>query len=665
MAIETEPGTTQQPGGADPSAPGPVRAWWMRPAVHTAIIGAVIGYVFGHWLGNLIDSGYPQILPGGGQPDTNDISIALGYLFMVIGWLAGLGIFNDLINQMRGKRLVDYQLRNGGDTGLAKYFRFTHDHKVVGLQYLVGMVVYFCTAGLFAMAIRTELLSPVNHVFSSSVYVEIVGEHGTMMMMLMTSVILGPFGNYLIPLMIGSKRVAFPRLEALSFWLTPIAFLILLSAILLGGFNTGWTGYPTLSVQAGSGIDAYAFAFGLMGLSIILAGFNLLVTVICYRAPGMRWSRLPIFIWGILGTAVLMTLAAPILVGGMYMLIMDRTAQTAFFVPRLGGSTYLYQNLFWFFGHPEVYILALPGFGVVLELLPVFARKPLFAYKVAAAGIIGVTLLSFFVWQHHLFDSGINPDMRPLFMLTTELISIPTGFIFLVGMGTLWKAKIRYTVPMLFCLAFFFNFLIGGISGVFVSDIPADTTEHGSFFVMAHFHYTIMGGLIFAFMAACYYWLPKMMGIKLNETLGKWHFWLMFLGFNSTFLPLFAVGLAGQPRRVFEYARNLQTLNDWVSISSFFLGASILIFLINFVWSTVVTRVPALGNPWKSRGLEWQTSSPPPADNFGAVPVVLSGPYEYGVADGPPVADMNPPVGVLTSALAGPETGSDAARAEA
>ncbi|MGN6791313.1 MAG: cbb3-type cytochrome c oxidase subunit I, partial [Streptosporangiaceae bacterium] len=302
MAIETEPGTTQQPGGADPGTPGPVRAWWMRPAVHTAIIGAVIGYVFGHWLGNLIDSGYPQILPGGGQPDTNDIDIVLGYLFMVLGWLIGLGTFNDLISQMRGKRLPDYQLRNGGDTGLARYFRFTHDHKVVGIQYLVGMVVYFCTAGLFAMAIRTELLSPVNHVFSSSVYVEIVGEHGTMMMMLMTSVILGPFGNYLVPLMIGSKRVAFPRLEALSFWLTPLAFLILLSAILLGGFNTGWTGYPSLATQAGEGIDAYAFAFGLMGLSIILAGFNLLVTVICYRAPGMRWSRIPMFIWGILGT---------------------------------------------------------------------------------------------------------------------------------------------------------------------------------------------------------------------------------------------------------------------------------------------------------------------------------------------------------------------------
>ena len=270
--------------------------------------------------------------------------------------------------------------------------------------------------------------------------------------------------------------------------------------------------------------------------------------------------------------------------------------------------------------------------------------------------MIGVTLLSFFVWQHHLFDSGINPDMRPLFMLTTELISIPTGFIFLVGMGTLWKAKIRLTVPMLFCLAFFFNFLIGGISGVFLSDVPADTTEHGSFFVMAHFHYTIMGGLIFAFMAGCYYWLPKMLGVKLDERLGRWQFWLMFIAFNSTFLPLFAVGLAGQPRRVFEYATNLTTLNDWVSISSFFLGGSILIFVINFVWSTVIVRERVTDNPWNSRGLEWQTSSPPPPDNFAAVPVVLTGPYEYGVKGSPPVADMNPPVGVLAAGISETET---------
>ncbi len=663
MAIETEPGTTQQPGGGAPAGEPAQRAWWMRPAIHTGVIGAVVGYAFGHWLGNYwavptptSPAAYQQV----GTADANDIAIVLGYTFMIIGWLVGLGVFNDLVRQMLGRPLSD-EAGNGDHTSLARYFRMTLDHKVVGIQYLVGMIIYFCTAGLLAMGIRTELLSPVHHVFSSATYIEIVGEHGTMMMMLMTSVILGPFGNYLIPLMIGSKRVAFPRLEALSFWLTPAAFLVLLSALMLGGFHMGWTGYPTLAIQDTSGADAYAFAFGLMGISMVLAAFNILITVICYRAPGMRWGRLPMFVWGILGTAVMMALAAPILSGGMYMMLTDRTVQTAFFTDSLGGSTYLFQDVFWFFGHPEVYILALPGFAIVCELLPVFTRKPLFGYKVAAAGMIGVTLLSFFVWQHHLFDSGINPDMRPLFMLTTEMISIPTGFIFLVGMGTLWKAKIRFTVPMLFCLAFFFNFLIGGISGVFLSDVPADTTEHGTFFVMAHFHYTIMGGLIFAFMGGCYYWLPKMMGIKLNQRLGYAHFWLMFLAFNSTFLPLFAIGMAGQPRRVFEYARNLQTANDWVSISSFFLGASILIFVINFVWSTVVARERETANPWNSRGLEWQVPSPPPPDNFSAVPVVLTGPYEYGVKGSPPVADLNPPIGVVTAGL----TDTQTARAEA
>jgi len=393
-----------------------------------------------------------------------------------------------------------------------------------------------------------------------------------------------------------------------------------------------------------------------MGFSLILLGFNLIVTIVCYRAPGMRWSRLPIFVWAILTTSFLMVLAAPVLVGAMYMLITDRTVQTAFFTDDLGGSSYLWENLFWFFGHPEVYILALPGFGIVCEILPVFCRKPLFGYKVAAAGMVGVTLLSFFVWQHHLFVSGINPDMRPVFMLTTELISIPTGFIFLVAMGTFWKAKIRFTVPMLFALGFFFNFLIGGISGVFLSDVPADTTEHGTFFVMAHFHYTIMGGLIFAFMGGLYYWLPKVMGIRLNQMLGKIHFWTMFVFFNATFLPLFAVGMDGQPRRVYTYPRSLTTLNDWVSISSFLLGVSILIFVINFVYSTVITRVPEPGNPWRSRGLEWQIASPPPPGNFARVPVVLSGPYEYGVPGAPPVADLDPPLGVLSHAYLAAET---------
>jgi cytochrome c oxidase subunit I len=658
MAIETQPEQARGSGGGTPVGAARGRPWWMRPAIHTAIVGAVIGYLGGSFLGSFLtgngNGNTPSLYPNVVLSDSKDWPIVLGYAFAIIGWVAGLGVFNDVFRQMLGRPV------NGSNTqeaesagGVAKYFRYELDHKVVGIQYLVGMIIYFCTAGLFAMAIRTELLSPVNHVFSSQVYVEIVGEHGTMMMMLMTSVIVGPFGNYLVPLMIGSKRVAFPRIEALSFWLTPCAFLILLSGLLLGGFPFGWTGYAPLSIQATVGADSYAMAFGLMGVSMVLAGFNIIVTVICYRAPGMRWSRLPIFVWSMVSTSFLFVLAAPVLVGGMYMLLMDRTAQTAFFEDSLGGSSYLYQNLFWFFGHPEVYILALPGFGIVMEILPVFTRKPLFAYKVACAGMIGVTLLSFFVWQHHLFDSGINPDMRPLFMLTTELISIPTGFIYLVALGTLWKAKIRFTVPMLFALGMLFNFLIGGISGVFLSDVPADTTEHGSFFVMAHFHYTIMGGLIFAFMGGLYYWLPKMMGVKLNTRLGKWQFWLMFVAFNFTFLPLFAVGMAGQPRRVFEYALNLQPLNDWVSISSFFLGGSILLFVINFVWSTVIVREREAGNPWRSRGLEWQIASPPPPGNFEHIPVVLSAPYDYGIKDAQPVADLNPPAGVITAAISG------------
>jgi cytochrome c oxidase subunit I len=649
MAIEATPGADRiQPVGGEPGGPAKTRAWWRKPAVHTGLLGAVIGYLIGNWLGWLVQSASGNFAQGLG--DTRDWPVVLGYLFGTVGWLAGLGIFNDLGRLMMGKPLAD--IEHAPEGGLAKYFRYTLDHKVVGIQYLFGMITYFLTGGLFAMAIRTELLSPTYHIMNANSYLMVVGEHGTMMMMMMSSVILGPFGQYFAPLMIGSKRMAFPRIEALGFWLTPPAYVILLAAILWGGFPTGWTGYAPLSIQTNPGMDSYAIAFGLMGISMILAGFNIIVTYINYRAPGMRWSRLPMFVWSMFTVSFLQVLAVPVIVAGFYMMITDRTAQTAFYVNQLGGSSYLYQNLFWFFGHPEVYILALPGFGVVSEILPVFARKPLFGYKVGAAGMFGVALLSFFVWQHHLFDSGINPDMRPLFMLTTELISIPTGFIYLVALGTLWKARIRFSVPMLFALGMYFNFLIGGISGVFLSDVPADTTEHGSFFVMAHFHYTIMGGLIFAFFGGVYYWLPKMLGYEMNQTLGKIHFWTMFLFFNSTFLPLFALGMMGMPRRVFEYARNLQTLNVWVSISAFLLGGSILIFLINFIWSTGFARVKAAANPWNARGLEWQVSSPPPPQNFAHIPVVLSGPYEYGVKDAPPVADLNPPVGVVSAAYA-------------
>ena len=651
MAVQMKPESTEPTAGR----PRPSGSYWRHAGVHTGLALAVAGYFFGHWLGNALSYTYAQ----NSLSDSNDVPIVLGYAFAVIGWLVGLGIFNDLFRSMLGKPMPDRELTDSLEPGLGKYFRYTQNHKVVGIQYLFGMIGYFLTGGLFAMAIRSELLSPTYHLMGPNQYLMVVGEHGTMMMMMMTSVVLGPFGQYFGPIMIGSKRVAFPRLEALGFWLTPAAYVILLSGILFGGFPTGWTGYEPLATEAMQGMDAYFFAFGLMALSMTLAGFNMICTVIAYRAPGMRWGRLPMFVWSMFSVSFLQVLSAPVLIGACYMALTDRTFQTAFFTNQLGGSSFLYEDLFWFFGHPEVYILALPGFGVISEIVAVFCRKPLFGYRIAAAGMLGVGLLSFFVWQHHLFDSGINPDMRPLFMLTTELISIPTGFIYLVGMGTFWQARIRFSIPMLFALAFYFNFLVGGISGVFLSDVPADTTEHGSFFVMSHFHYTIMGGLIFAFFGGIYYWLPKMTGIKLNERLGKIHFWTMFIFFNSTFLPLFALGLAGMPRRVFEYARNLETLNDWVSISAFLLGVSMLIFLFNFVMSMLFWRVRAEDNPYNARSLEWQLPSPVPAQNFERVPVILSGAYDYGDPDALPVADLYPPVGVIASAYVGADSGKE------
>src|SRR5271155_746349 len=507
----------------------------------TAVLLGVAGYYLGWWVGHLIKS--PSFAYESAT-DENDVALLLGYAGGVVGFLIGMGFANYPVGRLLGHPA---SLREKEDHGVARYFGLCTDHKVVGMQYLVGIGVFLFIGAVNAILIRAELLHDTPTIVGPNQYLSLVGIHGAMMMGMMTSGVLGPFANYFVPIMIGARRMAFPRIESLTFWLLMAAGFILVSTIFFGGFPTGWTGYEPLNDQAVMGMDSYIVFFALVGIGMSLLGLNMIATIVTMRAPGMTWSRLPIFVWSVFATAIILVLAAPMLIATLAMAALDRTINTSFFIAGGGGSSYLFENLFWFFGHPEVYILALPGFGIVLELLPVFTRKPLFGYKIAAAGMIGVTLLSFFVWQHHLFVSGINPDMRPVFMLTTELISIPTGFIFLVALGTFWKAKFKFTVPMLFALAFFFNFLIGGISGVFLSDVPVDTTAHGSFFVMAHFHYTIMGGLIFAFFGACYYWLPKMMGIRLNQTLGKWHFWTMFIFFNATFLPLFGIGMAGQP----------------------------------------------------------------------------------------------------------------------
>src|SRR5579859_6016203 len=577
--------------------------------VFTAVVLGIGGFFLGTWIGDQIAAGKPYLIGS----DQNDLAIFVGFLFASLGWLAGLGFFNYPVSRLFGRAA---SLPHEEAAGAGRFFRLSTDHKVIGIQYFFGVGAFFFIGGLNSMLILTELLTPNEKAWPAGQYISLVGLHGTMMIMMTSAFILGPFGNYLVPLMIGARRMAFPRIEALTFWLTPLAGLVLMSAIAWNGFPTGWTGYAPLADQARSGMDAYIWAFLLIGISLCLNGLNLMTTILTQRAPGMTWARLPILVWGVMSTSILMVLASPVLVGALLMGILDRTSNTSFYIASGGGSPYLYENLFWFFGHPEVYILALPGFGIVLEILPVFARKPLWGYRLAVAGMFGVTLLSFFVWQHHLFVSGINGGLRPFYMLTTELISIPTGFIFLNAMGTIWRGKIRYTVPMLFALAFFFNFLIGGLSGVFLSDVPSDVTTHGSYFVMAHFHYTIMGGLVFAFFAATYYWLPKMTGVMFNERLAKIHFWTAFVFFNLTFFPLFAAGFLDMPRRVSTYAPSLQTLNDFVSASAFCLGASMLVFVVNLVYSLVFARVPAPQNPWRSRGLEWQVPTPVPVDNF-------------------------------------------------
>jgi cytochrome c oxidase subunit 1 len=590
----------------------------------TAVVFAVVGFYAGWWLGHQVTG--PSIAY---FDDThqNDIALFVGYLVGVVGFLVGLGFANYPVQRMLGK---PSSLREKEQQGIGRYFGLCTDHKVVGIQYLLGIGAFIFIGGLNAMLIRFELMRPQHLVWNGNNYLTLVGVHGTMMMGMMTSGILGPFANYFVPLMIGARRMAFPRIEALTFWLLMAAGTVLMTTWVFGGFPTGWTGYAPLNLQANMGIDAYIAFFALVGVSMTLLGLNMLATVITMRAPGLTWGRLPIFVWATVSTSVLMVLAAPILISTLLMLVLDRTAQTGFFNSQTGGSPYLYENLFWFFGHPEVYILAIPGMGILLEILPVFSRKPLWGYRLAVTGLLGISLLSFLVWQHHLFVSGINADLRPFYMLSTEIISLPTGFIFVCALGTLWRGRIRFTVPMLFALAWLFNFLIGGMTGVFLSDVPSDVTTHGSFFSMAHFHYTIMGGLLFAFFAGIYFWVPKMTGYNFNERLGKWHFWVMFISFNSTFGPLLVIGFLGMPRRVVTYAGYLQGANVWVSISAFVLGGSMLIFLANLVWSQVFARVPTGMNPWGSKSIEWQLPSPVPVHNFDRIPTFGGDPYPYG-----------------------------------
>jgi cytochrome c oxidase subunit 1 len=629
-------------------APEKRRGFWAQPNIVYALVGFVVGFLL---VNNVIGGTFanprgPFITGAPGSPVTNYVNaqMLLAYLVGIFGYFLGLGYLNYPIQWLMGREPSQNQLlyEYGAGEGWTRYFRLTLDHKVVGVQYFITVIAFFCIAGWEAMMIRFQLWTPRDYLVSPQTYLTLVGEHSVLMLMVASSAIIGPFGNYFIPLMIGARRMAYPRIEALAYWLFLLSGFAILSAYLFGGFPTGWTGYAPLSDQAHTGMNAYLIAFALTGFSFVASGINILATVFHLRAPGMTWTRLPMTVWSIVVASILAWLAAPILLSVLTMVAFDRSFLTGFFIPVQGGSAFLYENLFWTFGHPEVYILAVPAFGIVLDIVAVFARRPVYAYKASVVAMFGIGLLSWFVWQHHLFVSGLTPSLRPFFMFSTEMISFPTGIIFLSGLGTLFGGRIRFTVPMLFALAFFPNFLLGGFSGVFLSDVPADIQLHGSYFVQAHFHFVLMGGTFFALFAATYYWFPKLTGKTMNETLGQLHFWTMWLGFNGTFISLAIVGMLGMPRRAATYSAYLQTTNQIASLFAFLLGASILPFLANVVYTWAFAEKIAEANPWRSRSLEWMTATPVPIDNFEEIPRVVAGPYDYGVPDAPAIAILKP-----------------------
>jgi cytochrome c oxidase subunit I len=442
-------------------------------------------------------------------------------------------------------------------------------------------------------------------------------------------VLTGGFGNLIMPLQIGARDVAYPWLNMLSFWLFPPAGILLFGSFLYGAPQAGWTEYPPISVLASPGTSMWCAAIFLIGVSSTITGINFLVTIIKMRAPGMTWTRIPLFVWAQAVTAFLNFIATANLSITLAVLFIERVFGPPFYDPTRGGSPVLWQHMFWFYSHPAVYIMILPAFGIVSEVLPTMVRRPIFGYKAIAYSSVAIGLVSFMVWAHHMFTSGLAQWIQLPFMILTMAVAIPTGVKIFSWVATLWGGKIRLTSPLLFVLGFLSTFTLGGITGVMLASVPADIHEHGTYFIVAHLHYVLFGGSIFGLFAGLYYWWPKMTGRMLDERLGKVHFWLMFVAFNFTFMPMHWLGLLGMPRRVATYAPEFWHTNVLVSIAAFLLGASMLIFAYNAVRSAKFGKV-AGPNPWGGRTLEWMIASPPPYYNFKEIPVVLSGPYDYG-----------------------------------
>jgi cytochrome c oxidase subunit I len=503
----------------------------------------------------------------------------------------------------------------------------TTDHKKIGILYLFTTTFFFLVGGVEALLMRIQLGSPDSTFLDPTTYNQLFTLHGTTMIFMVIVPIAAGFGNFLIPLMIGARDMAFPRLNMLSWWLLIAGGLVLYGSIFWEAPQAGWTSYAPLSTAnflPGHGIDAWIIGLHLVGISSVLGAINFVATIHNMRAPGMTLSRMPLFVWTILIYSYLIIIALSSFAATLAMLLVDRQFDGTFFNTTEGGDPLLWQHLFWFMGHPEVYIMALPAFGIVSEVVPVFARKPIFGYKAIAAATAAIAFLGVMVWAHHMFAAPLPLGVLGFFMISSFAVAVPTGIKIFNWLATLWRGNIQFTVPMLFAIGLIAQFALGGMTGVILAVFPVDWQLTDTYFVVAHMHHVLFGGTAFGLMAGLYYWFPKMAGRMMSESLGKTSFWLMVIGFNATFLPQYSAGLSGMPRRIVEYhGDNLTTYNVISTIGAFILAAGVLVTVFNVFWSIRRGRI-AGPDPWRANTLEWFTPSPPPEHNFDVVPTVRS-----------------------------------------